>query len=311
MSESTASLSRKIGSATDLQSVVRTMKAVAASSLGQYENAVRSTDDYFRTVQLALTACLRPGHTGAQAAAPAVTPERGVIAAVVFGSDQGLVGQFNDVLMEFVQQTLGTLGAEARIWAVGERIQSRLAESHLPEGGHFTLPSSIRAIAPLVGTMLVDLETRRTHGEVAQIHVFHNRPVSRGHYEPVCQRLLPLDAAWQHEMASQPWPTPRPPEVLNSGEATLVQLVHEHLFISLFKACAESLASENASRLAAMQRAEKNIDDLLESLHNSFNRLRQSGIDEELFDVIAGFEALTASLAEAPHPAPTRLRSGV
>jgi F-type H+-transporting ATPase subunit gamma len=55
---------------------------------------------------------------------------------------------------------------------------------------------------------------------------------------------------------------------------------------------AESLASENASRLAAMERADKNIDELLESLNGSFHRLRQSGIDEELFDVVSGFEAL-------------------
>ena len=65
--------------------------------------------------------------------------------------------------------------------------------------------------------------------------------------------------------------------------------------MSLFRACAESLASENASRLAAMDRAEKNIKDLLETLQSSFHSLRQSGIDEELFDVTSGFEALVGS----------------
>jgi F-type H+-transporting ATPase subunit gamma len=75
----------------------------------------------------------------------------------------------------------------------------------------------------------------------------------------------------------------------------LSALIREYLFISLFKACAESLASENASRLAAMERADKNIVDLLERLRGSFHRLRQSGIDEELFDVVAGFEALVGS----------------
>ena len=75
----------------------------------------------------------------------------------------------------------------------------------------------------------------------------------------------------------------------------MLAFVREYLFVSLFRACAESLASENASRLAAMQRAEKNIDELLEDLNRSFHRLRQSGIDEELFDVISGFEALTGS----------------
>jgi F-type H+-transporting ATPase subunit gamma len=72
-------------------------------------------------------------------------------------------------------------------------------------------------------------------------------------------------------------------------------LIREYLFISLFRACAESLASENASRLSAMERADKNINDLLEQLHRTFNQLRQSGIDEELFDVISGFEALVGS----------------
>ncbi len=54
----------------------------------------------------------------------------------------------------------------------------------------------------------------------------------------------------------------------------------------------ESLAIENARRLAAMQRADKNIDELLENLNRTFHRLRQSGIDEELFEVVSGFEAL-------------------
>jgi len=71
--------------------------------------------------------------------------------------------------------------------------------------------------------------------------------------------------------------------------------MREYLFVSLFRACAESLASENASRLAAMQRAEKNIDELLEALNGKFHRLRQSAIDEELFDVISGFEALAGT----------------
>ena len=83
------------------------------------------------------------------------------------------------------------------------------------------------------------------------------------------------------------------PEVIGGQEQTLRALVREYLFVSLFKACAESLASENASRLAAMQRAEKNIDDLVEDLNQTFRRLRQTSIDEELFDVLSGYESLS------------------
>jgi F-type H+-transporting ATPase subunit gamma len=82
------------------------------------------------------------------------------------------------------------------------------------------------------------------------------------------------------------------PEVLGDGTATLRSLIREYLFVSLFRACAESLASENASRLAAMESADKSIDELLETLNGTFHRLRQTGIDEELFKALSGFEAL-------------------
>ena len=59
MSETLSDLRRKIDGAAELKSVVRTMKALAAASIGQYEKAVLSLNDYNRTVQLGLIACLR------------------------------------------------------------------------------------------------------------------------------------------------------------------------------------------------------------------------------------------------------------
>ncbi len=158
--------------------------------------------------------------------------------------------------------------------------------------GLFTVPNSVQAITPLVGQILVESEARRSQDEVIELHLFYNRPTSGPVYEPVGQRLLPLDENWRRRLAELPWPTGNLPEIVSGGTATFRALVREYLFVSLFRACAESLASENASRLAAMQRADKNIDELLEELNRSFHRMRQSGIDEELFDVISGFEAL-------------------
>jgi F-type H+-transporting ATPase subunit gamma len=214
------------------------------------------------------------------------------IGAVVFGSDQGLVGQFNEVVVDYAVRSLAALPAKPDVWAVGERVHARLADAGLPLMGLFPVPNSVKAIAPLVGQILVESETRRGHGEVAELHLFYNRPASGAVYAPVSQRLLPLDENWRRELAELPWPTGSLPEVLGGRTLTLRALIREYLFVSLFRACAESLASENASRLAAMQRAEKNIDELLEDLRGTFHRLRQSGIDEELFDVISGFEAL-------------------
>jgi F-type H+-transporting ATPase subunit gamma len=293
MSDTTASLRRKIKSAGDLQSVVRTMKALAASSIGQYERSVQALADYYRTVELGLGACFRESDPAPSTAERRRKAGSDAIGVVVFGSDQGLVGQFNDVVADFAIKTLATLPGKPQVWAVGERVHARLADAGLPLIGLFTVPNSVKAITPLVGEIQIESEAHRAKGEYSCLYVFHNRPQSGALYEPVSQRLLPLDVQWQQALAKICWPTKSLPEVMGAGTGALRALVREYLFISLFRACAESLASENASRLAAMQRADKNIDDLIEKLHSTFHRLRQSGIDEELFDVISGFEALS------------------
>jgi F-type H+-transporting ATPase subunit gamma len=213
---------------------------------------------------------------------------------VVFGSDQGLVGQFNDVVADFAIKTLAALPGKPEVWAVGERVQERLVDAGLPLRGLFPVPNSVKAITPLVGQILLASEARQRHGEIAELHLFHNCPKSGAVYEPVNQRLLPLDEEWRRKLAGLPWPTKNLPEVIGGGTGTLRAFISGYLFVSIFRACAESLASENASRLAAMQRADKNIDELLEDLNRTFHRSRQNGIDEELFDVVSGFEALTS-----------------
>jgi len=292
VSETTASLRRKIASAGDLQSVVRSMKALAASSIGQYEKSVRALGDYYRTVELGLSICFRKDALASQMTEGKGRTEGAAIGAVVFGSDQGLVGQFNDVVADFAVKTLAALPGKPQVWAVGERVHGRLSDAGLPLVGNFAVPNSVNAITPLVGQILVECETRHSQGVVTELHLFYNRPGSGAVYSPASQRLLPLDETWRRKLAELPWPTANLPEVMGGGTATLRALVREYLFVSLFRACAESLASENASRLAAMQRADRNIDELLEDLDGAFHRLRQSGIDEELFDVISGFEAL-------------------
>jgi F-type H+-transporting ATPase subunit gamma len=302
MSNTTASLRRKIHSAGDLQSVVRTMKALAASSIGQYEKSVRALGDYSRTVELGLGACFRASEPSVPIATQGGQAGAGAIGAVVFGSDQGLVGQFNDVVSDFAVKTLGVLPGGCRVWAVGERVHARLADAGLAPAGLFTVPNSVKTITPLVGRILVGHEALQDRDESPALHLFHNRPMPGAVYAPVHQQLLPLDETWRRKLAQPSWPTKNLPELMGTGSATLRALIREHLFVSIFRACAESLASENASRLAAMQRADKNIDELLETLHGDFHRLRQSGIDEELFDVISGFEAMSTGQSSATRP---------
>nr|WP_255324733.1 F0F1 ATP synthase subunit gamma [Thiorhodovibrio frisius] len=198
MSDTTASLRRQINSAGDLQSVVRTMKSLAASSIHQYEQSVDALVDYARTVELGLGVCFRGIGKAGGPAAPSRQTASGPIGAVIFGSDQGLVGQFNDRVADHAVQKLAGLAAplsgaqpagqldagpdapldarpdakkdqspsQPQVWAVGERVQARLADAGLTVVGQFTVPSSVEAITALVGEILVEIEAHQASGRI-------------------------------------------------------------------------------------------------------------------------------------------------
>ncbi|ODV09866.1 MAG: F0F1 ATP synthase subunit gamma [Rubrivivax sp. SCN 70-15] len=227
MSDSTASLRRQIDSGADLQSVVRTMKAIAASSIGQYEQSVRSLADYERSVALGLGASLRTIGPTALRMPRKGSPSARVIGAVVFGSDQGLVGRFNEAVAEHAVATLAKLPGTPRVWAVGERVHARLVDAGLPPAGRFAVPTSVHAIAPLVGQILVDSQTHGAHDADSELLLFYNSPASGPTYASVSQRLLPLDEDWRRNQVELPWPTKNLPEVMGRSVATLAALIGE------------------------------------------------------------------------------------
>jgi F-type H+-transporting ATPase subunit gamma len=290
VSDSLEGLRRKLNGVEQLGSVVRAMKAVSASSIVQYEGAVEALGQYQHSVELALSLCLREEPP---VATRRITATNIPTAALIFGSDQGLVGCFNEVIGEFALQALRKRPGPKTVWAVGERVCPLLQAAGISVSKRFIVPASVAAITPLVTQIQIEIEGYTANGRYSEVLVFHNAPRAAGRYEGASQRLLPLDEAWYRRLRQMPWPNAQGAQVLGDPSACLHALVHEQLFISLYRACAESLASENASRLEAMQRAEENIERVSDDLRRSASRLRQSSIDEELFDVVAGFNALT------------------
>jgi F-type H+-transporting ATPase subunit gamma len=289
-------LRRKTEGAKNIKSVVKTMKAVAAANIGQYELALSSLGEYYYTIALGMVAYF---HSQEIVSIPekkifAKNKEKN-ICAIVFGSDQGLVGSFNDTLTDFTATSLHAMQGKKEIWATGGRIQLLLEDAGFDVAQKYTVPASVHAITQLVGQVLVQSQQDAEKEPLKEFYIFHNQPKPGSGYEAVSQRLLPMDETWWQGFKNIHWPTPQLPQVAGGIKPTLAALIREYLFVSLFKSCAESLDSENASRLAAMQRAEKNIEEMLDSLNSAYNLTRQSAIDEELFDVVSGFEALKSN----------------
>lgn len=140
----------------------------------------------------------------------------------------------------------------------------------------FQVPTAVNAITPPIEQILIKSQGHHQTKNENEIYIFYNQPKSGSAYVPIMQRLLPLNQKWKYTFDELKWPTNKLPQVVGSKKLTLQALIREYLFVSLFKACAESLASENSSRWAAIQWAEKSIEELLDELSHKHDSLRQS-----------------------------------
>ena len=292
--ETIESLRRKIEVSQELWEVVKTMKTIAAVSIRQYEKAVASLHQYSHTVELGMQIVMR-GHKE-EGPHPRPSPGRR-LGAIMFGSELGMCGQFNAVLVSFALDKFSELHVAQKdrsIMVVGARAVSRLKEAGEQVESYFPVPGSVRGITAQVQELLLKIEAWQCPGRVDRIMLFHHQPVSGAAYRPQAVPLLPIDIDWLASLGQKPWPSRVLPTYTMARPRLVYALLGQYLFVSLYRAFAESLASENAARLAAMQAAENNIEDRLKELRLQYNQLRQSTITEELLDIVAGFEALTS-----------------
>lgn len=291
--ETIEDLKRRITSTEDLKSVVRTMKALAAVKIRQFEKAVEALQDYHKTVEMGLQAVLR---NRADIAIGARSGSKDMVGAVVFGSDQGMCGQINDQIVHHAMtemRQLSDIEREKRfVVAVGHRVYTRMQEEGQEVEAYLQVPGSVTGIIPKVHSLLSHIDSWQQKRNVEQIFLYYNRQVSASRYEPYTVHLLPVDKQWLERIGERKWPGKSIPLFTMDWDPLFSALIRQYLFVSLHRAFAESLASENASRLTSMQGAEKNISEQLESLLSRFHQQRQMAITGELLDIVAGFEIL-------------------
>lgn len=297
--EANGSLNRAIAVTEELHSVVKNMKALAGVNIRQCERAAHAVAEYNRTIEMGFQIALQrlPAHL-----LPARYPPGQKLGAVVFGSDQGMCGPLNDHVVSHASRVLEKLARrrlDQSILAVGARAASQFEGRGRKLDATVAVPSSTAGINQTVEDLLARIEDWHFNRDIGFVILIYARPVSGAWYRVHGVRLLPIDAEWINSVKAKPWPSKVIPTFSMEETRLFRLLIREYLFVSLYRALAESLASENASRLASMQVAEKNIEERLRVLTAESRQVRQSSIASELLDIIASFEALRNKDEEA------------
>ncbi len=290
--ETIEALRDRIGTAESLQSVVTTMKSLAAVNIQQLEGVLRPLDHYSRSVELGLQVVLTRRPEGVAVVEPALSDSLGL---VVFGSDQGMCGQFNEDIVSHVVDELDAVGLPTRdraILAVGARAVAGLENAGLAIDDYLGTPASPGAITPVVEQIPLIVERWQNQRGIDRVMLFYNERVSSGHYRPATNRLLPIDREWLASIERRRWPSKVLPTFAMQWRPLFSRLMRQHLLVVLYRAVVESMISEHTARMASMQAAEKNIEERLEELRAQFRQTRQSSITAELLDIVSGFEAI-------------------
>ncbi len=298
--ETIQDIRRRINNTQDLGGIVRTMRALAMTSIRQYERAVESLADYNRTTEMGLQVVL--GEASRQGFSLPTAQEKALdqldTGIIVFGSDQGLCGQFNEQISHFTLQQLEErdIPLEKRQFiVVGLRVAGSLDHAGQPINDIYNVPSSVEAITPMVQELLSRSQQWRgviEARQVGRVLLFYNRMVSAANYRPHVRQLLPIDPRQWQGLEEEGWPSRSLPTFTMAWRPLFSALLRQHLFAMLFRAFAESLASENSARLLSMQAAERNIEERLGELTQTYHQQRQNNITSELLDIISGFELL-------------------
>lgn len=300
---STNSLERQIKAATDLHSVVKMMKVLAAVNIHQYEQAVASLSEYTQNIEKGLYVVLKKMHPQGYAvphqnnhnhhtplALTQVSSKR--CGVIIFGSEQGMCGQFNEQIARYALNDIENAKLPPNylsIFTVGSRLVSPLEMAGYAIAQYFEMPSSLAGITPMVQEMLIQIEHWRDRAQIERIMLFYNRLHEKTLSEPSKMQLLPLDRHWLHNIEQQSWDSRTLPTFTMSGERLFSALLRQYFFISLYRAFVESLACENSSRLASMQIAERNIEERLAEFTIEYQQERQTAITDELLEIITAY----------------------
>ena len=283
----------------DLQVVVRTMKAMARVAVRRYETVRESLQDYAGNVELALHAFLQDRRFRETPDLPpflaAADAPAGRVGVILFGTDHGLCGAFNERILarHGEMRRRGGLDPRRRHAVVGLRLAALLTAAGDAGERSFRLPVAVEGVTRLIQELMLLIEEWRFGPEpLDRILLVHHRVVGAARSELVERQLLPLERASLRRLWEQPWASHARPLLFGEAEDLFRTLVRELLTVSLHRAVIESLASEHAARLAAMHAAERNLEERLDDLTLAYRRERQNAITSELLDVVAGFEAL-------------------
>lgn len=286
------SLKMRITSVKSTQKITKAMKMVAAAKLRRAQEAAEAARPYSERMAAVMASLASRVTVGPESPRLlAGTGKDQVHLLVVCSSERGLAGGFNSNIAKLARRTLDELlaqGKTVKLMFVGKKARAPFARTHKDLIVGTVDMTHIKNVGFADAKSVADdVVARFEAGEFDVAHLFFSTFKSALTQEPTRLQIIPAalpaggaagaDASVEYE----------PDE-----ESILADLLPKNLAVQVFRALLENAASEQGSRMTAMDSATRNAGDMINKLSITYNRTRQAAITKELIEIISGAEAL-------------------
>ena len=294
----TRDIKRRIDSVTNIQQITRAMKMVATAKLRRYEGRMKALRPYANHL-LGLIGRLLPHLEGDEHPLLDVRPLR-KIGFLVLTGDKGLCGGFNASILRRASALLAEHEGreDLRLITVGRKALSHFRREGIEPDLHYVdIYDRLHvATASFMSEQIIDYDLSE---QIDGIYFIYSEFISIIQQEVVSHRLLPFDL---EEVAKRLGASETADETQSEVDALgiyepaldalLERVLRQFLATEVYRALMESVASEFGARVAAMEAATDNAQEMIEDLTLAYNRARQYGITAELADIVGGAEAM-------------------
>ncbi|MBV9843213.1 MAG: F0F1 ATP synthase subunit gamma [Sphingomonadaceae bacterium] len=288
------SLKIRIGSVKSTQKITKAMKMVAAAKLRRAQEAAEAGRPYAERLNAVMASLASKITIGPQS--PKLlggTGKSDVHLLVVATSERGLAGAFNSNIVKLARRTADRLIAEGKtvkFYLIGKKGRAVIARLYPGKIVHQVDQSHIKSVGFSDALDVAkDLIHRFEAGEFDVAHLFYAHFRSALLQEPTEQQIIPVSIPIAANDTDQSLAAV---EYEPDEEEILAALLPRNVAVQLFRAMLENAASEQGSRMTAMDNATRNAGDMIKRLSIQYNRARQAAITTELVEIISGAEAL-------------------
>jgi F-type H+-transporting ATPase subunit gamma len=289
-------LKNRISSVKSTQKITKAMKMVAAAKLRRAQSAAEAARPYsgrMAAVMASLAGKVVRGPQSPKLLAGTGNDQTHLL--IVATSNRGLAGAFNTNIVRAARKKAEELIGEGKtvyFYLVGRKGRAALGRMYPRQIVHQYDTSAIRqasfADAQAIAADVID---RYTTNGIDVVHLFYARFRSVLVQEPIVQQIIPVPPVQTNDNEAAGG-VPAAVEYEPDEEEILAELLPRNIAVQIFRALLENAASEEGSRMTAMDNATRNAGDMINRLSIQYNRTRQAAITKELIEIISGAEAL-------------------